>query len=81
MCYVCQLGLLIPLAQFVRYVPRDELMPIGPIGSVCPISVICRIDANWANWFNGPNWRNMYYVCQLDQLVPRAQLVRYVPMN
>ena len=75
------LGLLIPLAQFVRYVPRDELMPIGPIGSVGPFSAICPIDANWANWFHGPNWRNMYYVCQLGQLVPRAQLVRYVPMN
>ena len=56
-------------------------MPIGPIGSVGPFSAICPIDANWANWFHGPNWRNMYYVCQLGQLVPRAQLVRYVPMN
>ena len=81
MYYVCQLGLLIPLTQLVRYVPRDELMPIGPIGSVGPISAICPIDANWANWFHGPNRRNMYYVFQLGQLVPRAQLVRYVPMN
>ena len=41
MCYVCQLGLLVPLAQFVRYVPRDNLMPIGPIGSTGPIGAIC----------------------------------------
>ena len=59
----------------------DELMPIGPIGTVGPISAICPIDANWANCFHGPNWPNMYYVCQLGQLVPRAQLVRYFPMN
>ena len=59
----------------------NELMPIGPIGSIGSIGAICSIDANWANWFHGPNWRDMYYVCQLGQLVPRAQLVRYVPMN
>ena len=59
----------------------DELMPIGPIGTVGPISAICPIDANWANCFHGPYWPNMYYVCQLGQLVPRAQLVRYFPMN
>ena len=81
MYYVCRLRRLVPLAQLVRYVPRDELMPIGPIGSVGPISAICPIDANWDNWFHGPNWHNMYYVCQLGQLVPRAQLVRYVPIN
>ena len=81
MYYVCQLGLLIPLTHLVRYVPHDELMSIGPIGSVGPISAICPIDANWSNWFHGPNWRNMYYVCQLGQLLPRAQLVRYVLIN
>ena len=81
MYYVCQLGLLIPLTQLVRYVPQDELMPIGPIGSVGPISAICPIDANWANWFHRPNWRDMHYLCQLGQLFPGAQLVRYVPMN
>ena len=59
----------------------DELMAIGPIGTVGPISAICPIDANWANCFHGPYWPNLYYVCQLGQLVPRAQLVRYVPMN
>ena len=59
----------------------NELMPNGPIGSIGPIGAICPIDANWANWFHGPNWRDMYYVCQLGQLVPRAQLVRYVPIN
>ena len=59
----------------------NELMPIGPIGSIGPIGAICPIDANWANWFHGPNWCDMYYVCQLGQLVPRAQLVRYVLMN
>ena len=59
----------------------NELMPIGPIGSIGPIGAICPIDANWANWFHGPNWRDMYYVCQLGQLVPRSQLERYVSMN
>ena len=59
----------------------NELMPIGPIGSIGPIGAICPIDAYWANWFHRPNWRDMYYVCQLGQLVPRAQLVRYVPLN
>ena len=59
----------------------NELKPIGPIGSIGPIGTICPIDANWANWFHGPNWRDMYYVCQFAQLVPRAQLVQYVPMN
>ena len=59
----------------------DELMPIGPLGTVGPISAICPIDANWANCFHEPYWPNMYYVCQLGQLVPRAHLVRYVPMN
>ena len=54
----------------------NELMPIGPIGSIGPIGAICPIDANWANWFHGPNWRDMYYVCQLGQLVPRAQLAQ-----
>ena len=43
----------------------NELMPIGPIGSIGPIGAICPIDANWANWFHGPNWHDMYYVCQL----------------
>ena len=56
----------------------NELMPIGPIGSIGPFGAICRIDANWANWFHGPNLRDMYYVCQLGQLVPSAQLARYV---
>ena len=59
----------------------NELMPIGPIGSIGPIGAIFSIVANWANSFHGPNWRDVYYVCQLGQLVPRAQLVRYVPMN
>ena len=56
-------------------------MPIGPIGSIGPNGAICPIDANWANWFHRPNWRDMYYVCQLGQLVPRSQLERYVSMN
>ena len=55
----------------------NELMPIWPIGSIGPIGAICPIDANWA----GPYWRDMYYVCQLGQLVARGQLVRYVSMN
>ena len=28
------------------------------------------IVANWANWFHGPNWRNMYYVCQCMPIGP-----------
>ena len=59
----------------------NELMPIGPIGSIGRIGAICTMYANWANWFHRPNWRDKYYVCQLGQLVPRAQLVRYVQMN
>ena len=58
-----------------------ELMLIGPIGSIGPIGAICPIDANWTDWFHGPNWRDMYYECHLGQLVARARLVRYVPMN
>ena len=30
-----------------------ELMPIGSIG---PIRAKCPFDANWANYFHGPNW-------------------------
>ena len=59
----------------------NELMPIGPIGSIGPIGAICPIVANWANWFHGPNWRDIYYLCQLGQVVPCAQLVRYVSLN
>ena len=59
----------------------NQLMPIGPIGSIGPIGAIYSIDAKWANWFHRSNWRDMYYVCQLGQLVPRAQLVRYVSMD
>ena len=100
------------MARYVLFIPigpigstgpigaicQNELMPIGPIGSIGPIGAKCPIDANWANWFHGPNWcersrrnsahwanwfhrpnwRDMSYLCQLGQLVPRAQLVRYV---
>ena len=59
----------------------NELMPLGPIGSTGPIGAIYPIDANWANMFLRPNWRDMYFICQLGQLVPRAQLVRSVSMN
>ena len=58
-----------------------ELMPIGPIGSIGPIGAIYPIDVNWANWFHRRNWHDMYYVCQLGQLVPRVLLVRYVSMK
>ena len=37
----------------------NELMPIGTFGSVGPIGAICTMYANWANWFHGPNWRDM----------------------
>ena len=76
----------------------NEVMPIGPNGSIGPIGARININANWANWFHGPNWcersrcistkwanwlhrpnwRDKSYSCQLGQLVPRAQLVRYV---
>ena len=59
----------------------NEWMPIGPIGSIGPIGAIYSIDANWANLFNRPKWRDMYYVCQMSQLVPRAQLVQDISMN
>ena len=36
------------------------------------------VDANWANWFHRPNWRDMYYLCQLGQLVPSAQFAQNV---
>ena len=58
----------------------NELMPIGPIGSIGPIGAICTMYANWTNWFHGPNWYDMSQLnyCQLGQLVPSAQLARYV---
>ena len=37
----CQLGKLVPSAQLARYV---LLTPIGPIGSMGPIGVICQND-------------------------------------
>ena len=94
-CQLGQLVPSAQLARYVIFMPigpigstglfgaicTNELMPFGPIGSIGPIGEICTIYANWANWFHGPNWRDMYYVCQLGQLVPRAQLVQFVPMN
>ena len=75
--------------------PIGTIGSVRPIGAICTIyanwanwfhgpnwcDLSQRIVANWANWFHRPNWRQMYYLCHLDQLVPRAQLVRYVPMN
>ena len=58
-----------------------KLVPIGPIGSIGPIGAMCPIVANWANRFHLPNWRDMFYVCQLRQLVTRVQLVRCVSKN
>ena len=74
------MGQLVPRAQLVRCVSMnwcqlDQLVPLAQFGAICPI------DVNWANWFHGPNWRDMYYVCQLGQLVSRALLVRYVSMH
>ena len=74
----CQLGQLVPSAQLARYV---LFMPIDPIGSTGSIGAICTMYAKWGNWFHRPIWRDMYYLCQLSQLVPRAQLVRYISMN
>ena len=94
-CQLGQLVPSAQLARYVIFMPirpigstglfgaicTNELMPFGPIGSIGPIGEICTIYANSANWFHGPNWRDMYYVCQLGLLVPRAQLERYVSMN
>ena len=94
-CQLGQLVPSAQLARYVLFTPigpigstgpigaicHNDLMPIGTIDSIGPIGAICPIDAYWANWFHGPNWRDMYYVCQLGQLVPRAQMVRLVPMN
>ena len=69
--------------------------PIGPIGinslghvaangpwePIGPIGINSTYRANWADWFHRPNWRDMYYLCQLGQLGPLAQLVRFVQMN
>ena len=88
-CQLGQLILSAHLAQYVVLMPigpigstgpngaicTNELMPIGPIGSIGPLGAICNIYANWADWFHGPNWRDMHNVCQMGQLVPRAQLV------
>ena len=38
----------------------NKLMPIGPIGSIGPIGAICPMYANWANWFHGPSWCDLY---------------------
>ena len=62
----------------------DALVPNGPIGYIGPIGAISPIHANWANWFHGPNWCDMYYLCQSGHLVPRAQLARdvlYMPIG
>ena len=91
-CQLGHLVLSAQLARYVLFMPigpigstgpigaicPNELMPIGPIGSIGPFDAICPIDAIRANWFHGPNWRCMYYVCHMGQLVPRAQLVRNV---
>ena len=78
--------------EIMPFGPIGSVSPIGAIYTIyanwanwfhgpnwCDLSQ--RIVANWANWFHRPNGRQMYYLCHLDQLVPRAQLVRYVPMN
>ena len=74
-CKLGQLVPSAQLARYVLFMPigpigstgpigaicPNEFMPIGPIGSIGPIGAICPIDANWANWFHGPNWRDMSY--------------------
>ena len=71
------------------------IRPIGSIGPIGAISAIYANRSNWFQWPNwcdilmpigpigsiGPILRDMYNLCQLGQLVPPAQLVRYVPMN
>ena len=56
--------LLMPIGPIVSTGPigakgPDELVQIGPIVSIGPIGAICTIQANWANWFHGPNWCDM----------------------
>ena len=72
-CQMGQLVPSAQLARYVLFMPigpigstgpigairLNELMPIRPIGSIGPIGAICPIDANWANWFDRPNWRDM----------------------
>ena len=93
-CQMGQLVPSAQLARYVLFMPNEpigstgpigaiylnELLPIGQIGSIGPIGAICPIVANWANWFHGPIWRDKYYVCQLGQLLPRAQSVRFITM-
>ena len=75
--------------------PIGPIGSIGPIGAICTIypnwaywfhgpnwcDFSQSVNANWANCFHRPNWRALHYLCQLGQLVPRAQLVRFVPMS
>ena len=58
-----------------------QIAPIGPVDPIGPIGINSTYRANWADGTNRPNWRDMYYLCQLGQLVPRAHLQRHVPMN
>ena len=80
------------LARYVLFMPIGPIGSTGPIGALCYMNtnwanwfhgpnwceMSQRIIANRANWFHRPNWRDMYFLCQLIQLVPRAQLARYV---
>ena len=75
--------------------PFGPIGSAGPIGAICTVyanwanwfhgpnwcDMSQWIDANWATWFHRPNWRDKYNLCQSGQLVPMAQLVRYIPMN
>ena len=69
-CQLGQLVPSAELARYVLFMPigpigstgpigaicPNELMPIEPIGSIGPFGAICTIEANWPNWFLGPNW-------------------------
>ena len=76
-----QLGQLVPSAQLARYV---LFKPIGPIGYTGPIGAICPNELMPFGPIGsiGPIGAICnIYAMQLGQLVPRAQLVRYVPKN
>ena len=69
----CQLGQLVPSAQLARY---EQFMPIGPIGSTVPIVAVCLNELMPIGPIGstGP-------IGAICTNFPRAQLMRYVPMN
>ena len=71
---------MVPLAQLARYV---LFMPVGPIGSTGPIGAICPNELMSIGPIGsvGPIGAICTIYAKLGQLIPRAQLVQYVPVN